>query len=156
MLELETPLTMIYRRDLAVAAADITGSSGALDDNGLSLSLDTQQVNIAEGQWVTLDADGNATLVTTATRLAFCVYAAGERLDVNGLGQVTGLYGKYIATTDQFDVSTGTTYAAGDELTVANGVLTPAAGADPVIAVVEEFIAATTAYPNGRVKFNIV
>jgi hypothetical protein len=153
MLDLETPLTMVYRRDLTVAATDITSTPGAIGEGGISLSLDTDQVNIVEGQWVTLDADGNATLVTTATRLAFPVYAGGERLDVNGLGTVTGIFGKHIGTTDQFDTSTGTTYAVGDDLTVASGVLTPAGGGDPVVAVVDEVLAATNAFPNGRIKY---
>jgi len=153
MLKLETPVTMIYRRDMEVAAADISSIAGAVGEDDNSLSLDTQQVNIAQGQWVTKDADGKATLVTTKTPLAFCVFAAGERLDVNGLGQVTGLYGKYIGITDQVDRSTGVTYAAGDKLTVENGLLTPATGSDPVVAVVDEVIAATNVYTDGLIKF---
>ena len=157
MLQLITSVALVFRRPLEVADADITAVAGASDQAGNSLSLDQNVVDIATGQWVTLDANGRATLVTTPTRLAYCVHAGGERLDVNVLTQVEALHGMYIADTDQFRNDTGDTYAAGTDLTVENGVLRPAASGEPVLAVAEGAPSApTTAYPNGLLRFSTI
>ena len=156
-LELITPSTMVFRRGLTVADADITTTSGATNRAGNALSLSDSVVDIVEGQWVTLDADGNATLVTTPTRLAYCTWAGGERLDVNTLTSVTAVHGMYIAKTDQFRTDTGDVYAPGTDLTVENGLLRPAAAGEPVLAVAEGAAsAATTAYPNGQLTFSTI
>jgi hypothetical protein len=154
MLQVISPIAKVWRRPMPVSDADISTNTGAANDAGQALSLDEQTVDIVEGQWVTKDANGLATLVTTPTPLAFCVYAGGVRRDVNLIGQVDGLVGDYVARTDQYDASTGTSYAPGDQLTVENGILREAAGAEPVVAIVDEAPSdPTDEYPNGLLQF---
>jgi len=154
MLRLLSETRLAWRRPLDVADDDITTNEASTSQSEQSLALPSQTVDIVEGQWVTLDAAGKATLVTVPTRLAFPTFAAGERLDVNGLGQVCGLFGMFVAETDQFRLDTGDTYAAGTDLTVENGLLRPAAAGEPIVAVAEgPLSAATTAHPNGLLRF---
>lgn len=144
----EVPLTMIHRRnvtpdDSIKTAAGISGG----------IALGTQSINVFEGQWVTLNASGNAIIATealTATGLAYPVFSGGDRLDPDG--GLTVLWGKWICTTSFFDklgvyavgtplkVGSGTVNINGVD-TVVQGCLTPAtlpADAAKVVALVEQ------------------
>lgn len=108
-----TPLTMIWRRMLTPADALL---SAVTTQAGSALAERT--INLAEGQWVTFDASGNAIVAPDATTLpAHPVWSGGDRLDPKG--GITVLHGPWIADTSYF-VDTGT-YAVGTLLQIATG-----------------------------------
>jgi hypothetical protein len=96
-----TPLTMIWRRPIAPADALL---SAITTQAGIALAERT--VSVAEGQWVTMDASGNAVIADSvlgagATGLAWPVFTGGDRLDMKG--GLTVLHGKWVAHTSFFD-----------------------------------------------------
>ena len=155
MLRLLSKTDLVYRRALDVADTDVTAVDTGSSQSEDSLSLPGVVVDIVEGQWVTLDADGRATLVVAPSRLAWATWAAGERLDVNIRQQVCGVFGMYVAETDQFRNDTGDVYAVGTDLTAENGILRPAGVGEPINAVAEgPLSAATTQHPNGLLRYS--
>jgi len=164
MLRLITPLTLVWRREFQVDAADLvaaTSTSTQQSDSSPALGLST--VDITEGQWITptgIFTTGReqkpvATLVgATPPDIAFAVYAGGDRFDVTVIQGVTALFGNYVAETDQFNTATGVIYAVGDKLTVADGVLTPASAGDTVFGIVESpLFGVSTRFANGLLRF---
>lgn len=96
-----TPLTMIWRRQITPADALL---SAVTTQAGIALAERT--VSVAEGQWVTMDASGNAVIADSAagpgaTGLAWPVFSGGDRLDMKG--GLTVLHGKWVAHTSFFD-----------------------------------------------------
>lgn len=113
----ETPLTMIYRRNLQ---PDDTLKSAAAIQGGISLGNRT--INLFEGQWVTINASGLAVVATAAnspTGLAYPAFTGGERLDPEG--GLTVILGSWVATTNFFDK--GGTFSAGTLLMVGAGTV---------------------------------
>jgi hypothetical protein len=108
-----TPLTMIWRRMFTPADALL---SAVTTQAGSALAERTIAVN--EGQWVTLDASGNAIVAPNGTTLpAWPVWSGGQRLDPKG--GITVLHGAWVADTSYF-VDTGT-YGVGTPLIIATG-----------------------------------
>jgi hypothetical protein len=119
-----TPLTMIWRRQLTPADAllsAITTQAGS--------ALAERTVNVLEGQWLTLDASGNAVIADAASGggaqgLAWPCWSGGSRMDLKG--GLTVLHGSYVADTSFFD-STGS-YAVGTMLQIGTGTVQGAVG----------------------------
>jgi len=147
----DTSVVTFYRRSLAPADSEIS-------NEGLNPApaLDTKEIDIDEGQWVTLDAAGKAVKVGgTATRLAFAVWV-GRRSDAGAALQITAIFGVYIASTSVFNPSpAGGAYVAGDLLTAKSARLDRAATGEPIVAVAEgPVFGATTEFPDGFLKYN--
>lgn len=108
-----TPLTMIWRRMFNPADAllsAVTTQAGS--------ALAERNINVAEGQWVTLDATGNAIIAPNATNLpAWPTWSGGQRLDPKG--GITVLHGAWVADTSYF-VDNGT-YVVGTFLQINTG-----------------------------------
>ena len=122
-----TPLDRLWRRDAPAAA----GALSPLADDGISVTLN--QVDLEEGDWVTIDADGEADLVgATSSPAAFIVFRGGtDRRDTRFTEAVTLLLGTYEAFSKKFDV--GGTYVNGTALTAKNGQLEEAGSGDFVV-----------------------
>lgn len=125
-----TPLTMVWRRMLTPAdslLSAITTQAG--------IALGERTISLDEGQWVTLDASGNAVVADSAsggaaTGLAWPVWSGGDRLDPKG--GVTVLHGRsWVAHTSYFD-ETGT-YAVGTLLQIGTGTVQGVAGKTGVL-----------------------
>lgn len=147
----ETSVVSFYRRALVPADALYV-------DAGINPapSLDFKKVNVAEGDWVTLDSSGKAIKVTVPTRLAFVVWV-GDRTDSGMAKQMTVLFGSFIAKTSVFDTTPtgGGAYAAGNLLTVRDAALDRCASGEPIVAICEQPIVDTSSdFPNGFLKFN--
>ena len=104
-----TPLTMIWRRMLTPADSLL---SAVTTQAGIALAERT--IAVAEGQWVTLDAAGNAVVANSdtpggSTGLAWPVFSGGDRFDPKG--GITVLHGQWVADTSFFD--DGAVYAPG-------------------------------------------
>lgn len=147
----ETSVVSFYRRNLTPADSLIVAE-------GLNPSpaIDLDTVNVAEGQWVTLDAAGKAIKVTNPTRLAFVVWVGGRR-DAGAAKSITVLFGSYIAKSSVFDTTPtgGGAYVAGDLLTVRTAQLDRAAGGEPIVAILESpVVDVSSEFPDGFLKFN--
>lgn len=143
----DTSVVTFYRRSLTPADSEIIPSGVNSPP-----ALDTDAVDIDEGQWVTLDTDGKAVKVgATATANAFVVWV-GRRTDAGAARQITVIFGTYIAKTTEFKAAT---YAAGDYLTAKNARLEIALSGEPVVGIAEGPLAgATTEFPNGFLPYN--
>lgn len=109
-----TPLTMIWRRMLTPADSLL---SALATQAGIALAERT--IAVQEGQWVTLDASGNAIVAASdagpgVTGMAWPVFSGGDRFDPKG--GITVLHGKWVADTSFFDQAG--VYAAGTLLQV--------------------------------------
>lgn len=152
----DTSVVTVYRRSLT--PADVLISN---DPQNPFPSLANKQVNVDEGEWVTLDAAGKAVKLGAspgaAGLLAFAVWV-GKRSDAGAALQITVIFGAYIAKTSVFDFASGP-YAAGDLLTAklvaGASQLTKAASGDPVVAICEgPASGVTTDFPNGFLPYN--
>ncbi len=115
-----TPLTMIWRRMLQ--PADTLLSAVGLQ---AGIALAERSCSVIEGQWLTLDTDGNAVVGDSgsggaATGLAWPLFGDGGRFDVKG--GLTVLHGPFVCQTSYFD--DGGTYNVGTLLQVATGTKT--------------------------------
>ena len=147
----DTSVVTFYRRSIQPADSEI---SDAVGNPFPSQAL--KQVNIEEGEWVTLDSAGKALKVgATATRLAFATWV-GKRTDAGAALQITVVFGAYVAKTSVFDVAAGP-YVAGDLLTAKLAKLTKAATGEPIVAICEGAAAgATTEFPDGFLPYNTI
>lgn len=148
---IENSVVSFYRRPLTPADALIVAAG-----INPSPALDMNKVNLAEGDWVTLDSAGKAIKVTTPTRLAFMVWV-GDRTDSAFAKSITVIFGTYIAKSSVFDETPtgGGAYAAGDLLTVRDARLDKAASTEPIVAVAEGPVGdITSEFANGFLKFN--
>jgi len=133
VLSSQQALGMLWRRPLKVAAALISPGSDLGDP---SISLVPDVVNIKEGDWVETDANGDAVLSAGPARRAFPVYTGGGRFDVRAGGQISVLWGLWIARTAA--VKPGIVVAgAGVPLTTDAGLLRPAVAGEGVVAISE-------------------
>jgi hypothetical protein len=145
-------LGMVWRRSYKVASSlRLTGQTDLGDP---SISLVPDKVDIKEGDWVTVDANGDLVKVTTPTRFAFPVYTDGARFDVRAGARVTVLYGIYSARTAAIISPAPVVAAAGVPLVAALGVLRVALAGEPVNAVSERpILPGDSQFPDGFVEF---
>lgn len=143
----------IYRREFTVASSLlIAGTEQDFED-----ALTPQQVDLEEGDWITLDSNDEA-IKTPATGpgLAFVVWGAGTRYDLRSTGQVTVIAGPYVAATTKFNATnvTGAT-GIGAALAAKSGVLDLAVSGDVVVARLERGPHKTnTEFPNGFIRYS--
>jgi len=134
--EVTSPLSMIFRKAIPIKAAEV----------------------IKQGQWFTLDANGEAVLTGgTPPTFAYLAFVDSERPDVKGtlpdgnevsLGGMAGVLGSLEGYTNNVGYDDGQSYAQGDRLTVKSGKLTPAASGEPVYGYVKQAIG-----PDGLLHF---
>lgn len=143
----DTSVVTFYRRSLIPADSELIPAGVNSPP-----ALDTDEVDIDEGQWVTMDASGKAVKVgASAVANAFVVWV-GRRTDAGAARQVTVIFGTYIAKTTEFKVDT---YAADDLLTAKNARLEKALSGEPIVGIAEGPLAgATTQFPNGFLPYN--
>ena len=131
-LNITSPLEMVFRKSVPIAASQ----------------------TIRNGQWFELDGSGNAVLssaTTTTTIPRFLAFNDSTSPAVNGTlpdgttvstGGMTGLIGVIEGNVTSNGYTVGGGIAAGTELTVASGKLTPAGSGDAVYAVAKAAIGA--------------
>ena len=144
----DTSVVTFYRRSLIPADSELIPAGV----NSLP-ALDTDVVDIDEGQWVTMDTDGKAVKVGgTATANAFVVWV-GRRTDAGAARQVTVIFGTYIAKTTEFN--SAQSFVPGTLLTAKNARLEKAATGEPIVGIAEgPPLGATTEFPNGFLPYN--
>ncbi len=144
----DTSVVTFYRRSLTPADSEIIPAGVNSPP-----ALDSDAVDIDEGQWVTLDTDGKAVKVgATATANAFVVWV-GRRTDAGAARQLTVIFGTYIAKTTEFKSTD--TYEPGTYLVAKNARLEKALTGEPVVGIAEGAPAgATVEYPNGYLPYN--
>lgn len=151
----DTSVVTIYRRSLTPADAIIQDAN-----ENPSPALDTKEITVEEGEWVTLDAAGKAIRLPAspgaAGLLAFPVWVS-DRRDAGAALQLTVIHGVHIAKTTEFDAA-DLPFAAGDRLTAklvsGKSVLKRAATGDAVVAIAEGNAAgATSEFPNGFLPY---
>ncbi len=145
-------LGMVWRRSFKAAASLLLTGQSDLGDPAISLVPD--KVDLQEGDWATVDANGDLVKVTAPTRFAFPVFTDGNRFDVRAGAQVTVLFGIYTARTAGIVSPAPVVAGAGVPLVAENGVLRVAVATEPVNAVSEKAILpGDSQFPDGFVEF---
>lgn len=152
-LVLDTSILSFYRRSLKPADALISDAG-----TNPAPALDLKAINLVEGDWVSLNDAGEAVAITSVKRLAYPVWVGG-RTDSAAAGKITVIAGPHSGKTSRFDATPtgGGAYAAGELLTVRNGVLDRCASGEPINAICEgEVTDVSTDFPDGFLPYTTV
>lgn len=155
VVNLLTPLTMVWRRDVPVDSSSFI--SADTSKGALEFSTDTTGAHaILEGEWVILDASsGEASIDDAGGNMGYMVWAGTDRQDIASSGGITILCGSYIAEVSEENFDDGGTYNYGTPLYIGTGSwVGKLTSTDPGSGVVVARIEGSTTR-NGKVYYRI-